>query len=259
MSVQLSFRQHIPMLDGNPMRSRQVRGWADALDFQQVVEALRRHGEAHHVRSARLWLQHGKHLAAHALVQHPIDKVVPLQRLFHARQTQQKLARAMQAHGCQLTPVQRMQHGGLASHTLLFYLEPTLMKYAVLVSRILLGLIFLIFGANHIVPFLPMQAMTGDAGIFATVLATHKYFAVIGLIDVVAGLLLLVGRFVPLALTLLGPIIVNIFLFTVLIQHGNPGLVVILILLEAFLISVYRRAFAGIFSAGPEVMGSSKL
>ncbi len=133
------------------------------------------------------------------------------------------------------------------------------MKYAVLVSRILLGLVFLIFGANHIVSFLPMPPMTGDAGTFATILFTHKYFAFIGLVEVIAGLLLLVGRFVPLALTLLGPIIVNIFLFTVLIQHGNPGLAVILILLEAFLIFAYRLAFQGIFSTGPEVLGSPKL
>lgn len=133
------------------------------------------------------------------------------------------------------------------------------MKYAILVTRILLGLIFLVFGANHIVPFLPMPPMTGDAGAFATLLFVHNYFAVIGLIQVVAGLLLLVGRFVPLALTLLGPVIVNIFLFTVLIQHANPGFPLLLIAFEAFLIFVYRLSFAGIFSAGPEVVGSPKL
>ena len=140
-----------------------------------------------------------------------------------------------------------------------FYLEMAPMKYAVLVSRILLGLVFLIFGANHIVPFLHMPAMTGDAGTFSTILFTNKYFAVIGLIQVVSGLLLLVGRFVPLALTLLAPVIVNILMFTVLIQHGNPGLAVVLAQLEAFLIFVYRQAFAGLFTAGPESIGSFKL
>ena len=133
------------------------------------------------------------------------------------------------------------------------------MKYAILVVRILMGLIFLVFGANHIVPFLPMPPMSGDAGVFATLLMVHKYFALIGLIEVIGGLLLLVGRFVPLALTLLGPVIVNIFLFTVLIQHANPAMPVVLIAFEAFLIFVYRLSFAGIFSAGPPVVGSPKL
>ncbi len=133
------------------------------------------------------------------------------------------------------------------------------MKYAVLVVRILMGLIFLVAGANHIVPFMPMPPIPGDAGVLMTILMTHKYFAVVGLIQVIGGLLLLVGRFVPLGLTLLGPIVVNIFLITVMIQHGSPVLGLILIAMEAFLIFAYRFAFAGIFSAGPQVVGSPKL
>lgn len=133
------------------------------------------------------------------------------------------------------------------------------MKYAVLIARILMGLIFLVFGINHIVPFMPMPAMSGDAGTFSTILFTHGFFRVIGLVQVISGILLLVGRFVPLGITLLGPIIVNILLFTVLIQHGNPGLAIVLVALEAFLIFAYRYAFAGIFSAGPQVVGSPRL
>ncbi|MGI4852969.1 MAG: hypothetical protein ACRYF4_02840 [Janthinobacterium lividum] len=133
------------------------------------------------------------------------------------------------------------------------------MKYAVLIARILMGLIFLIFGINHIVPFLPPFPATGDAALFGTILFTHKYFSVIGLVQVVGGLLLLVGRFVPLGLTLLGPVVVNILLYTVLLAHSNPGLALVLVLLEAFLIFAYRYAFAGIFSAGPQVVGSPKL
>ena len=133
------------------------------------------------------------------------------------------------------------------------------MKYAILIARILLGLVFLVSGANHIVPFMPMPAMPGDAGTFGTILFTHGIFRVVGLIDVVGGLLLLVGRFVPLGLTLLGPVIVNILLFTVMIQGSNPVLALVLVLLEAFLIFAYRQAFAGIFSAGPQVVGSAKL
>ena len=133
------------------------------------------------------------------------------------------------------------------------------MKYAVLIARILMGLMFLVFGVNHIVPFMPVPPMTGDAGVFSTIMFQHKYYAVVGLFQVVGGLLLLVGRFVPLGLTLLGPILVNIFLYTVLIQHGNPGLALVLLAIEAFLIFAYRYAFVGIFSAGPQVVGSPKL
>lgn len=133
------------------------------------------------------------------------------------------------------------------------------MRYAILTARLLLGLIFLVTGANHIVPFLPMPPMTGDAGVFGTILFTHGIFRVVGLIQVIGGILLLVGRFVPLGLTLLGPIIVNIVLYTVMIEHGNPVLALVLVLLEAFLIFAYRLAFAGIFSPGPQVVGSPKL
>ena len=133
------------------------------------------------------------------------------------------------------------------------------MKYAILVARVLLGLIFLVFGTNHIVPFLPMPPMAGDAGAFATILMVHKYFAVIGLLEVIAGLLLLVGRFVPLAITILAPIIVNILLFSALIEHGGFAIPLVVTVLELFLLFTYRMSFAGIFSAGPEVIGSPKL
>ncbi len=133
------------------------------------------------------------------------------------------------------------------------------MKVAILTVRILMGLIFLVAGANHIVPFFPMPALPGDIGVLTTILMTHKFLAVVGLFQVVGGLLLLVGRFVPLALTILGPIVVNIFLITVMIQHGSPVVGLVLIAMEAFLIFAYRFAFAGIFSAGPRVVGSPKL
>lgn len=133
------------------------------------------------------------------------------------------------------------------------------MRYAILVARILLGLVFLVTGANHIVPFLPMQAMTGDAGTFGTILFTHGFFRVVGLVDVIGAILLLVGRFVPLGLVLLGPVIANILLFTTMIQHGNPVLSIVLVALEALLIFAYRSSFAGIFSPGPQTVGSPRL
>lgn len=133
------------------------------------------------------------------------------------------------------------------------------MKFAILIARILLGAVFVLFGANSIVHFLPMTPPPGDAGLYLSLLATHKYSAVVGLLQVVGGLLLLVGRFVPLGLTILGPILVNVVLFHTLFNAPGLPLGVVLLLLEAFLIFAYRQAFSGLFSAGPEVLGSPKL
>lgn len=128
------------------------------------------------------------------------------------------------------------------------------MKIAVLVARILLGALFLFFGLNIILQFLKMPPPPGDAGVYMTVLATHGIMKVVGLLQIICGLLLLVGRFVPLALACLAPIIVNILLFHLLLVGGEglaPGLLVAL--LELFLIWAYRLSFRGLFDAAPEV------
>ena len=125
------------------------------------------------------------------------------------------------------------------------------MKVAVLAARILLGLIFLVFGLNAFLHFMPMQPLPGDAGRFAGILFTSRYLFVVALIQVVSGDLLLVGRFVPLGLTLLGPVIVNIFLFHLLLAPAGLPLALVCVVLEAFLIWAYRRAFEGLFAARP--------
>jgi len=128
------------------------------------------------------------------------------------------------------------------------------LKIAILIARILLGLLFFVFGLNGVLQFMPTPPMPpSDAATFATLLATSHYMAFVSLLMVVAGLLLLVGRFVPLALVILGPILVNILLFHFLLMHGGaaPGLVATV--LELFLIWAYRLSFRGLFDAAPEV------
>lgn len=128
------------------------------------------------------------------------------------------------------------------------------MKTAVLICRILLGLIFVVFGANVLFPFLPMPAQPpSDATTFATILMTHKYMAFVAIIELVSGILLLVGRFVPLALTMLAPILVNILLFHFTLAGGHGAIpAIITLVLEVFLIVVYRRSFMGLLDAAPE-------
>jgi putative oxidoreductase len=129
--------------------------------------------------------------------------------------------------------------------------QEALVKQAAKVCRILLGLIFVFFGANHLVPFLPAPVPTGIAGQFAGALMATHYMFIVGLLEVVPGVLLLVGLFVPLALTLLAPVIVNILLFGFLMAPmGLPaGLIASILWLVVFW--RYRGSFAGIFKARP--------
>lgn len=128
------------------------------------------------------------------------------------------------------------------------------MKVAVLIARILLGALFLFFGLNIILQFKKMGPPPGDAGVYLTILAVHGFMRVVGLLQIIAGLLLLVGRYVPLALTILAPVIVNILLFHLLLLGGAgiaPGILVTV--LELFLFWAYRLSFRGLFDAAPEV------
>lgn len=127
------------------------------------------------------------------------------------------------------------------------------MSKVVLIVRILLGVVFVFFGLNNILQFMPMPMPAGDAGVFLVILVTHKYMTFVALLQIVAGLLLLVGKYVPLALAMLAPIVVNILLFHFTIAHEGalPGLVTAV--LELFLIWAYRRSFRGLLDAAPEV------
>src|SRR6267142_7154878 len=95
------------------------------------------------------------------------------------------------------------------------------MKIVTLIARILLGLICVVFGLNGFLNFLSMGPMpTGLAGQFMGALFVSHYYWVIAALQVVGGVLLLVNRLVPLALVLLGPVIVNIICYHVFL---NPN------------------------------------
>ncbi len=128
------------------------------------------------------------------------------------------------------------------------------MKIAILTARVLLGLLFLVSGLNGILHLMhPPPMPPGDAAIFADLLMKTNYMTFVSLLMLIAGLLLLVGRFVPLALTMLGPILVNILLFHFLVMHGGAAIGIVATLIELFLIYAYRRSFMGLFDAAPEV------
>lgn len=130
------------------------------------------------------------------------------------------------------------------------------MKYAVLITRILLGLIFVFFGSNIILHFMHMESPAGNAGLFMQAVGTTGYMKVIGLIQIIGGILLLVGRFVPLGLTLLAPIVINILLFHTFLAPSGIPVALVLVVLEGFLLFAYRSSFMGIFAADPLVTRS---
>ena len=124
------------------------------------------------------------------------------------------------------------------------------MKVATIIVRILLGLIFVVFGSNAFLHFLPMPPLPQNvAGDYVRVFMVSGYVYVVGFFEVVGGLLLLIGRFVPLGLTILGPIIVNILIFHALMApEGFPSAIVVTAL-ELFLLWSYRAAFAPLLRA----------
>src|SRR5436190_13166582 len=121
------------------------------------------------------------------------------------------------------------------------------MKVLTIIARVLLGLIFLVFGSNAFLNFIPMPPPPpGLAGDYTKVFLASGYVYFIGGFQVIGGLLLLIGRFVPLGLIILGAIIVNIWCFHLLMAPEGLPPAVIVTLLELFLVWRYRDAFAGI-------------
>jgi len=122
------------------------------------------------------------------------------------------------------------------------------MKYAIIITRVLLGLVFAVFGSNAFLHFIPMQEIPGEAGAFMGALFNSGYVYAIAVLQVVGGLLLLIGgRFVPLGLTLLGPVIVNIVLYHIFLDRSGLPIAIIISILALFLLWVYRYKFPAIF------------
>jgi len=121
------------------------------------------------------------------------------------------------------------------------------MKAATIIARILLGLMFVVFGSNAFLHFLPMPPLPqGVTGEYLHAFFASGYVYVIGGFQVIGGLLLLIGRFVPLGLTILGAIIVNIWIFHVLMAPEGIAPAIVVTILELFLVRRYRDAFKAI-------------
>jgi len=124
------------------------------------------------------------------------------------------------------------------------------MKLAATISRYLLGIMFTVFGLNGFLHFIPQPPMAPSLALdYATVLAKSNYFAAVFAVQLVGGLLLLANRYVPLALVLLGPVLVNILLFHGLMDPAGIGPGLLATILWFVLFVRYQAAFQGIFQA----------
>jgi putative oxidoreductase len=124
------------------------------------------------------------------------------------------------------------------------------MKVATIILRILLGLVFLIFGLNKLHTFFPTGPLpAGEAGVFIGAMISTKYFAIVGFLEALGGLLLVGNRFVPLGLTILAPIIVNIFLTGLLMDNQGIPMAGAVTAVWLFLFWRYKNNFMPLFEA----------
>ena len=123
------------------------------------------------------------------------------------------------------------------------------MKYIFVIARVLLGLVFTVFGLNAFLHFFPNPPVPGLAGQFmGALLGSHDYVIAFGT-ELIGGTLLLSNRYVPLALTLLGPVIVNILSFHMFLDAEGMAPAIVVTALWFVVFSQVRSSFAGLFVA----------
>ncbi|HFC30363.1 MAG TPA: DoxX protein [Oceanospirillales bacterium] len=116
-----------------------------------------------------------------------------------------------------------------------------------MVLRIILGLILVIFGANKFGHFMPSPELTGDAATFMGSLAGAGYFTILGVLEIFIGLLLILNKWVPFALVLLAPLVVNFLIFHLTYDMGGILPASIVTILSIVLIYANWNKFKTLF------------
>ena len=127
------------------------------------------------------------------------------------------------------------------------------MKTATLISRVILGFIYLVFGLDFFLHFIPYQPLhTGKAGAFiAGLKGTGYFYPMLKSIQVVAGIFLLINRYAPFAAVVVFPISVNVFLYHTILVPSGWWMGVLLLVPNLFLGYAYRTYYAGMFVRKP--------
>ncbi|MCZ6508897.1 MAG: hypothetical protein O7A98_04205 [Acidobacteria bacterium] len=124
------------------------------------------------------------------------------------------------------------------------------MKMAAKVARYLLGVGMVVFGANAFFDFMPPPELSEQGGEFLGLMFASGYFNWVAILKIAGGLMLILGRFVPLGLTLLGPILVNILLFHISFDPAGIGLGALFTILWFIVFWDHRTAFQALWTSG---------
>src|SRR3989440_9221637 len=127
--------------------------------------------------------------------------------------------------------------------------ENPVMRTASVIARYLAGVIFLVMGLNGFLNFIPFPPPAGVAGQFMGVLYVSHYLWVIFAFQVVAGVLLLLNRYVLLAVAMLAPVIVNLLAFHALMAPSGLLLALFVAVLWGAIFIDARPGFSGLFQS----------
>jgi putative oxidoreductase len=132
------------------------------------------------------------------------------------------------------------------------------MKYIFVIARVLLGLVFTVFGLNAFLHFLPSPPVPGLAGQFMGALLGSHYYVIAFGTELIGGALLLSNRYVPLALTMLGPVIVNILSFHMFLDSENMAPAIVVTVLWFLVFAQVRSSFVGLVAKKAGVKSSNR-
>lgn len=130
------------------------------------------------------------------------------------------------------------------------------MRFAIIGARVILGLIFTVFGLNGFFHFIPNPEMNEPMTTFMMALAGTGYFMiVVKVVEVVSGLMILTGRFLPLGLILLAPVSVHILFVHLFLDQAGLAMAIVIVVLQVFLAFAYRDSFSGVLNANARPAG----
>lgn len=124
------------------------------------------------------------------------------------------------------------------------------MKIAILIVRTLVGLLFIFASLTYFLNLITPPPLEGAMKTFNEGLAASGYFfTLLKVTELVCGILLVIGRFVPLALVILAPIVINILMVHLFLDRADLPVAIVLTVATLFLAYSYRESFAGLLKA----------
>ena len=124
------------------------------------------------------------------------------------------------------------------------------MNKAQLIIRILFGLILVIFGSNKFLHFMPMPPMPEAAGAFMGALVDSGYLmTLVALVEIVAGVSILINKYKTLALVILLPVILNAFLFHLFLDLSGIAGSAVALMMKMFLMYANKESYRSLLKS----------